>query len=76
MARGRPPDEHRLRVIKAPHVKRTLLQGSEDAAVEPTPITPDPPDWLAPYAKDEWRRVARELHEREWVSRSAKIGPS
>lgn len=31
------------------------------------PITADPPDWLHPYAKEEWARVCTELSRKSWL---------
>ena len=68
MARGRPRDEHRRRLIAVPHVKRSELEDAEEAELKVTPITPEPPDWLAGYAKEEWWRVAAELHRNTWLT--------
>lgn len=65
MSRGAPRDSHRLRILKSPHRNHDDLEAVEDAIV--APIVGDPPDWLEPLAKDEWRRVSLELVKKTWL---------
>ena len=65
--RGRPRDEHSLRLLKGPHVKRSTLEQAEDASVQSPSTPPEPPEWLHQYAQVEWRRVAGDLHQNGWL---------
>lgn len=65
---ARPRDSARLKIIKnSHHGARDDLESAQDATVDVLPITPEPPEWLHPYAKLEWDRVATELHRKTWL---------
>ncbi|MBP2315983.1 phage terminase small subunit P27 family [Azospirillum soli] len=47
------------------------MKGRKSAPVEVEDAPkrcPSPPSWLAPHAKKEWKRAAKELHERRLLS--------
>jgi len=58
--RGRPPMHPHLRLLKG----NPGGPGRARPQIEPTipPEIPAPPAWLSEAARDEWRRVAPELH--------------
>ncbi|MFL7903975.1 phage terminase small subunit P27 family [Azospirillum argentinense] len=44
------------------------VKGGPNEAANPPRRCPSPPSWLAPHAKKEWKRAAKELHERRLLS--------
>src|SRR5215475_10156841 len=56
---GPPPTPLHLRLMRGNPGKRAIRPEPEPA---PCPSPPAPPDYLSGYARDEWLRVAAELH--------------
>lgn len=63
--RGKPRDSHRLRLLKNPHTSKDELEAVADAVV--APIVGEPPEWIEPLAREEWRRVSLELVKKSWL---------
>jgi phage terminase small subunit len=56
---GRPRTPTNLKLIKGSYRKDRALKGEP----KPAPALPEPPEFLSPGAKQEWNRVAPELHK-------------
>jgi P27 family predicted phage terminase small subunit len=59
MKTGRPRTPTSLKLIKGSYRKDRALKGEP----KPAPALPEPPEFLSPGAKQEWNRVAPELHK-------------
>jgi P27 family predicted phage terminase small subunit len=58
--RGRPPKPTFLRVLEGNRGKRPINKHEPQPTIPAEP--PEPPSFLMPAAKDEWHRIAGDLH--------------
>jgi P27 family predicted phage terminase small subunit len=57
---GRRPTPTYLKLLRGNPGKRPINKGEPQPRIPET--APEPPAWLSPYAKEEWLRIAPELH--------------
>jgi P27 family predicted phage terminase small subunit len=57
---GPPPQPTYLKLLKGNPGRRPIPKGEPQPKIPET--TPEPPPFLSDYAKEEWRRIAPEVH--------------
>lgn len=62
---GRRPKPTHLKIIEGNPGGRPLNRNEPT----PEPVAPDMPDWLSPYAQEEWKRVVPELVKLNLIGR-------
>ena len=62
--RGRPRNSVKLQLVTGAHVNQDVLERTSDLEIPAPKVSAQAPTWLHKYAKQEWKRIYKELAAR------------